>query len=87
MAQVKPPAQTWTRSDFTDFQTDLMLFIGDVPALKPHFNANGLDPLLRMRKRGNNGHAPHGIVSGTWMWAVNLPSYPEELWPLAFAQA
>ncbi len=64
-----------------------MLFIGDVPALKPHFNANGLDPLLRMRKRGNNGHAPHGIVSGTWMWAVNLPSYPEELWPLAFAQA
>src|ERR1017187_3698736 len=50
MAQVKQPPRTFTRSELTDIQTDLMLFIGDVPELKPHFNADGFDPLLRMRK-------------------------------------
>jgi len=42
MAQVKPPAQTWTRSDFTDFQTDLMLFIGDVPETQAAFQRRRL---------------------------------------------
>jgi hypothetical protein len=51
MARVKQPPRTFTRSEITDFQTDLMLFIGDVPELKPHFNADGFDPLLRMRIR------------------------------------
>ena len=85
--RVKPPTQTFTREELTDFQTDLMLFIGDVPELKPHFNADGYDPLLRMRNHGDRGQVPHGIVNGTWMWAVNLPNYPDDLWPLAFAQA
>ncbi len=86
-AQVTPPPRTFTRSQITDFQTDLMLFIGEVPQLKPHFNADGFDPILRMRNHANNGQVPRGIVSGTWMWTVNLPNYPEDLWPLAFAQA
>lgn len=83
----KAPPRTFTRAELTDFQTDLMLFIGDAPELKPHFNADGYDPILRMRNHGDNGQVPHGIVNGTWMWAVNLPNYPEKLWPLAFAQA
>lgn len=87
MAQIKQPPRTFTRSELTDFQTDLMLFIGDIPQLKPHFNADGFDPVLRMRNCGDHGQVPRGIVSGTWMWAVNLPNYPEELWPFAFAQA
>jgi hypothetical protein len=86
-AQANPTPRLFTRSEITDFQTDLMLFIGDVPELRPHFNADGFDPLLRMRNRGNNGQVPRGIVSGTWMWAVKLPDYPDELWPFAFAQA
>jgi len=81
------PRPKFTREQLTDFQTDLMLFIGDVPELKPHFNADGYDPVLRMRNRGDHGQVPHGIVNGTWMWTVNLPNYPERLWPLAFAQA
>ena len=80
----KAPSRTFTRAELTDSQTDLMLFIGDVPELKPHFNADGYDPILRMRNHGDNGRVPHGIVSGTWMWAVNLPNYPEDLWPFAF---
>lgn len=83
----KAPPRTFTRAELTDFQTDLMLFIGDAPELKPHFNADGYDPILRMRNHGDDGQVPHGIVNGTWMWAVNLPNYPEKLWPLAFAQA
>jgi hypothetical protein len=73
---------TFLWSEITDFQTDLMLFIGDIPELKPHFNADGFDPLLRMRNRGTSGQVPRGIVSGTWLWAVNLPNYPDQLWPL-----
>src|SRR5690348_8308248 len=85
--QDKPLPQTFTRVELTDFQTDLMLFIGDVPKLKPHFNAEGYDPVLRMRNRGDSGQVPQGIVSGKWMWTVNLPNYPDDLWPFAFAQA
>src|SRR6202035_2429361 len=86
-ATVKPSFPTFTRAEITDFQTDLMLFIGDVPELHPHFNPEGFDPLLRMRNRASNGQVPRGIVSGTWMWTVNLPNYPDDLWPFAFAQA
>ena len=86
-AHAKASPRTFTRAEMTDLQTDLMRFIGDVPELKPHFNADGYDPILRMRNHGDNGQVPHGIVNGTWMWAVDLPSYPENLWPLAFAQA
>jgi len=86
-ARVKPTERTFTREELTDFQTDLMLFIGDVPELKPHFNADGFDPRLRMRNHGDGGQVPQGIVNGTWMWAIKLPNYPEDLWPLAFAQA
>jgi hypothetical protein len=64
-----------------------MLFIGDVPELKPHFNAEGYDPVLRMRNRAANGQVPRGIVNGNWMWSTKLPDYPENLWPLAFAKA
>jgi hypothetical protein len=81
------PSQAYSRAEITDFQTDLMLFIGDQPELKPHFNADGYDPILRLRNRGDHGQVPQGVVSGRWMWAVTLPNYPENLWPLAFAQA
>jgi hypothetical protein len=76
-----------TKAQLADIQTNLMLFIGDVPELQPHFDASGYDPVLRIRNRGDNGATPHGIVSGQWMWTTTLPNYPEALWPKLFAQA
>ncbi|HET6960158.1 MAG TPA: hypothetical protein VFI56_26395 [Vicinamibacterales bacterium] len=78
---------TFSKAQLVDIQTNLMLFIGDVPELAPHFDASGYDPVLRIRNQGDNGATPHGIVSGQWMWTTTLPNYPETLWPKLFAQA
>ena len=82
---VAPP--TYSKAQLADLQTNLMLFIGDVPELQPHFDAAGYDAALRIRNRGDSGATPHGIVSGHWMWTTTLPNYPEALWPRLFAQA
>ena len=78
---------TFTKAQLADLQTNLMLYIGDVPELQPHFDASGYDATLRVRNRSDNGATPHGIVSGQWMWTTTLPNYPETLWPKLFAQA
>jgi hypothetical protein len=68
---------SFSKAQLADLQTNLMLFIGDVPELAPHFDAGGFDPVLRMRNRGDNGATPNGIVSGQWMWTTTLPNYPK----------
>jgi hypothetical protein len=78
---------TFTRAQLADVQTNLMLFIGDAPELQPHFDADGFDPILRIRNRSDAGATPRGIASGQWMWTTTLPNYPEALWPPLFAQA
>lgn len=78
---------TFNKAQLVDLQTNLMLFIGDVPELQPHFDADGYEPVLRIRSRGDNGATPHGIAGGQWMWTTTLPNYPEALWPRLFAQA
>ena len=85
------PTTRHTRAQLADIQTNLMLFVGDLPELTPHFidqpNGPGYDARFHMRNRGGNGATPHGLVSGQWMWTVTLPLYPESLWPLLFKQA
>jgi hypothetical protein len=78
---------TFNNAQLADIQTNLMLFIGDVPELQPHFDASGVDPVLRIRNRSDTGATPRGIESGQWMWTTTLPNYPEALWPRLFAQA
>jgi hypothetical protein len=77
----------YSTAQLADLQTNLMLFIGDVPELQPHFDADGYDPVLRIRSRSDAGATPHGVASGQWMWTTTLPNYPEALWPRLFAQA
>jgi hypothetical protein len=85
------PTTRHTRAQLADIQTNLMLFVGDLPELTPHFidqpNSPGYDARFHMRNRGGNGATPHGLVGGQWMWTVTLPLYPESLWPLLFKQA
>ena len=79
--------RTKTRAQKLDMQMNLMLYVGNLPAFAPAFDADGYDARFHMRAMGDNGSVPHGLVGGQWMWTVTLPLYPESMWPAAIAQA
>jgi hypothetical protein len=80
------PGKSFTYDQIVDVQTNLMIYIGDNPALKPVFSQQvaadvWYDPRYHLRSKGDNGATPNGVASGDWFWCVTLPLAPESLWP------
>lgn len=55
-------------------QGDFMIWC---PEIKPHFDANGWDPVLQIRRVGDNGAVARGIEAG-WVWSPTIGNYPPD---------
>lgn len=70
------PGGPWqpTQAQLRAFQGNLAVYC---PAVAPNFNADGYDPVLRIKNRDDQGHAPEGILAG-WVWLNWLWRYPAQ---------